>query len=162
MLSCPAPNSPHRKMIFRSHLTCLTSTTNICWNRGLYRGSRSTNPAISVRHSSADVRNAVSGKNFVNSALQKKNTVEHQSWSEKRCVLNNLPHVLCPVVVERTVVWFIMPRGDSLYKLALKDVPERYPRKEPLQCLKGAVQERRPLAAIENVLTQLVDLCKLL
>lgn len=51
--------------------TCFTSMTNICWNRWLYRGSRSTSPAISVRHSSADVRNIFSGKNFVNSALGK-------------------------------------------------------------------------------------------
>lgn len=53
-------------------------------------------------------------------------------------------------------------QGDSLYKLALEDVPERNPRKEPLKRLKGAVQERRPLAAIEYILTQLVDLGELL
>lgn len=50
--------------------TCLTSTMNIRWKRVLYRGSKSTRPAISVRHSSAAVRNAISGKYLAKSALK--------------------------------------------------------------------------------------------
>lgn len=59
-----------------SRHTCLTSTTNIRWKRVLYRGSKSTRPAISVRHSSAAVRNAISGKYLVKSALE----TNHESY----------------------------------------------------------------------------------
>lgn len=46
---------------------------------------------------------------------------------------------------------------DSLDELALEDVPERDPGQEPLQSLEGAVQQGRLLAAVQDVLAQLVD-----
>lgn len=48
--------------------------------------------------------------------------------------------------------------SHSLNEIPFEDVPQWDPRQEPLQRLQGAVEQGRPLATVQDVLAQLVDL----